>query len=375
MNESIESNESNNSNNSNSNDPNTDESTTNTDSSTDEKSFNKKVRAFFAEISQFLIQLSIIVLCIIIYFLIGSSTLYGANIGFSNILPTDPTQFPYTNDRSGLKPNVESNIFNVSSDPPISSKMQFPFDKYNTSNLLLNWTRTLKDSFNSNDTNYFYYLIMNYFTTIYVNIVNFNYTLLNFNFNLINSLPTDLLKILFGPIIFLIITAISSTLSSIYFIFSWFYNLLQFLDFQKSEKVLEKTVDYKGLMSIFNPIINLFSSGINIYINIVLLIIMFIMFFVLSPITFPILFIIVSIVNTSWVFYKSTINNKPSTIFKTIMTLLNFYKFWIMGAIILCTLGLSYLFFGYESSLGCLLSLIMFFVIYTLSSKNSTEIS
>lgn len=365
-------NESNNSNNyeSNSSESYTDESATNNDSSTDEKSFNRKVRAFFAEISQFLIQLSIIILCILVYFLIGSSTLYGAKIGFSNILPTDPNQFPYTNDRTGLKPNVESNIFNVSSEPEISSKMQFPFDMYNTSNLLLNWTRKMKDSFNGNNTNYFYYLVMNYFTTIYVTIVNFNYTLLNFNFNLINSLPNDLSKILFGPIIFFIITAISSTLSSIYFIFSWFYNLTQFLDFQKSEKVLEKTVDYKGLMSLFNPVINMFSSGINIYINIVLLIIMFIMFFVLSPFTFSILFIIFSIVNTSWAFYKSTINNKSSTIFKTIMTLLDFYKFWIMGAIILCTIGLSYSFFGYESSLGCLLALIIILVIHTLTTKN-----
>ena len=123
-------------------------------------------------------------------------------------------------------------------------------------------------------------------------------------------------------------------------------------------------------MSLFNPIINMFSSGINIYINIVLLIIMFIMFFVLSPFTFSILFIIFSIVNTSWAFYKSTINNKSSTIFKTIMTLLDFYKFWIMGAIILCTLGLSYSFFGYESSLGCLLALIIIFVIHTLTTKN-----
>ena len=311
-------------------------------SKNEEKSFNKKIRAFINEKCQFLIHLLFITICIIIYFLIGCGTLYGSKLAFSNILPTDVTQFPYTDIRTGLKPNIESDIFKVLSDPVIASKMQFPFDEYNTSNFLINWTRKMKNTLDVGDTNYYYYLFMNYFTNLYVVMINFNYKMLNFNLNALNLLPNDLSKIIIGPIILIIMQVITSIINPFYFIFSWFYNLGTFLDFEKSEKVLEKSLDFKGILSIFNPIINPLLNLSNMYISFVLLITMIILFFIMSPLTFTAIGVMLFIVNTSWFFYKSIINNnEKATMFETMMTLFDFYKLWIIGAIIISMLGLS----------------------------------
>jgi hypothetical protein len=95
--------------------------------------------------------------------------------------------------------------------------MNFPYDEHNSSNKLLTMFREYKNEPKSN-------FLANYFISIVESLVQFNYSAYNSILNMINGLPETVIM-LFGPIIFGIITAIVLLCDNLYLIYLWFSNM------------------------------------------------------------------------------------------------------------------------------------------------------
>ena len=349
-----------------------DDKTANTNDNTQTKQTNKNQEEFKEELKhqgnaigntlkKFVIDTSIftagvfIIIFIIIYlFGVGGFVLYLSKLGGSNILPTNTDFFPYTN----VKPvpqtiPVLEKIFT-------NSKIDFPYDAYNSSNFLLNGTRKYKDKLQSSF--YLIYLLMSYFITIYESMIQFNYAAINFALNLMSQIPSDTLIILFGPTILTIITGIISIINPIYFIFTWFASLVTFFEFEKNAEQLERSADFKGIWKSLNMILNIGLVPISIIFAIWMAWIMFIMFFFSTWWTFLVVSIILFLVSISCCLYAATINGIHVNIFTTFLGLLKFNKFSLMTLISFIIALMSFLFFGIGGGITCLVILLLIFL-------------
>ncbi len=157
-----------------------------------------------------------ITVVLIIYFSSSSLLLYGCKLAQSNILPTESNCYPYTETKPTIKP-INTNIFTTFFEPKMSMKMNFPYDEHNSSNKLLSMFREYKNEPKSN-------FLANYFISIVESLVQFNYSAYNTILNMINGLPETVIM-LFGPMIFGIITAIVLLCDNLYLIYLWFANM------------------------------------------------------------------------------------------------------------------------------------------------------
>ena len=301
------------------------------------------LKKFAMNTGTFLLVLFII-LCIILYlFICGGVALYLSKLGAANILPTNKEFFPYTNASPPIIPE-STNIFT-------NSQINFPYDAYNSSNYLLNGTRKYKDRLQSSF--YIVYLIMNYFITIYENMVQFNYSAINFGLYLMNKIPSDTAILLFGPTILTILTGIVSIINPIYFIFTWFVSLKNFFEFEKNATQLEGNADFKGIWKSLNVILNIGLVPLSILVAVFMAWIMFLMFFFSAWWTFSVVSIILFMVMLSCCFYAATINGVNVTLISTILGLLKFYKFPLMALISFIIILMSFLNFGIWSIVTC----------------------
>ena len=166
----------------------------------------------FKNMFQFLITIVVLLFIVTMYFLTGGLILYSCKIGQANILPTDIDCFPYTN----FKPDVQSvqgNIFITNTDPQLSEKISFPYDK-NSKNIILDFFRKHKESPHSG-------FLSNYFISIMESLISFNFGMQSSITNALNSAP-ELLIILLGPLLFPIYAVIMFILNNIYLIYLWF---------------------------------------------------------------------------------------------------------------------------------------------------------
>jgi len=158
----------------------------------------------------------------IIYFSLSGLILFGCKLAQSNILPTESKCYPYTETKPIIKQN-DINIFTstiVSDDgnkEQMSLKMKFPYNDYNSSNKLLDMTREYRNEPRS-------HFLANYFISIVESLAQFNYSTFASILNMLNGMPESLI-ILFGPIIFAIITLIVVLFSNLYLIYLWFSNM------------------------------------------------------------------------------------------------------------------------------------------------------
>ena len=160
-------------------------------------------------IGNFLKSVFSAILIIVIYFFLGGLVLYGCKIGQSNILPTDENCYPYTN----LKPEIENipiNIFTTFTDPQTSMKINFPYNKFNSSNVILDLFRNYKDEPKSN-------FLANYFISIIESLLQFNFSSLGFILNMMNGLPEAVI-VLIGPILISIVTSLIFLCDNFYLI-------------------------------------------------------------------------------------------------------------------------------------------------------------
>jgi len=171
------------------------------------------------DIGKFLVSLAIIIIGLLIYFSAAGSVLYGCKIAQANILPTDEKCMPYESNTPIITP-IQINIFETMfTDPALSQKIKFPYEKNNTSTIL-DMLRKAKQSPNINS-------IKAYFISIIEGLFVFNFSYLNTFLNLLNQVP-ECLILIFGPIIMMVYSTILLFVEFFYVIYLWFYQMSWF---------------------------------------------------------------------------------------------------------------------------------------------------
>ena len=290
-------------------------STTSDTSAIDEKknTTNSNGDSVTSMVINFLKSIIITLIIVICYFSFGGIVLYGCKLAQSNILPTNIEAFPYTNDKANIQP-VTSNIFTTFTDPPMSMKMNFQYDKYNASNTILDLLREYKNEPNSN-------FMANYFISIFESLISFNYSSLNIILNFLNGAPEPII-LLFGPIIISIASVFIFLMNIFYFMYLWFSNF----GWLFTENVNEK----KTGGPIWQNVTLL--EPINYWISIFLVILFFILFWVVIIFALPVL----PFVTMGWCIFSSLgysikIDGHTGTILLLIKNLFKHYKISIMS--------------------------------------------
>ena len=271
-------------------------------------------RNILNNIKQFLTTIIMFILLIVLYFSLGGLVLYGCKLGQSNILPTNEKCFPYTDTKPEIE-NIMTNIFTTSTDHAMSLKLNFPYNKVNSKNLVLDILRNYKNEPESN-------FLANYFISIIESLVNFNYSSLNFILNFMNELP-EIFIVLFGPIVISIFTTIIFLFDHLYVMYLWFSNMGWFF-----KQNTNTNHDHKP---IWEPVTIL--QPIDYWIAVCFVISFCILFFVLLSVLPVLPFITMSWCIMSSIFYTGTMNKKDVGALTIIQELFKNYKVTIMSLI------------------------------------------
>lgn len=303
--------------------------------STSDKSIGEKIKDFFISI------LSIIVI-LISYYIIGGFVLYSCKIGQSNILPTEINCMPYKGNEPNIQP-IQTNIFLNNTDPQLSEKLSFPYDKYNSKNSLIDILRKYKGSTTSNK-------FINYFISIIENFICFNYSTLNFYFNFMNSMPETLI-ILLGPIITIFYITFVFIFDHLYLIYLWFSQM--FWLFKKN--ISKNTDDQPKWADI--TFIEPAEYGISILLVILFLFLFWIYFLGIPFISFFLLtWSIFSILA-----FKGVLNGKQVNVLDIVKEMFKHYKVTITSVLSFFIILASFSNLGTIPGLFCLLTV---FLIY-----------
>jgi hypothetical protein len=263
-------------------------------------------------IGNFLKSVFSIIIIIVIYFFLGGLVLYGCKIGQANILPTDKNCYPYTN----LKPELENipiNIFTTFFEPQMSMKINFPYNKFNSSNIILDMFRKYKEEPKSN-------FLANYFISIIESLLQFNYSSLNFILNIMNGLP-EVVIVLIGPILIGIATSLLFLFDNFYLIYLWFANMGWFFKQNTNTDLNHKPVwEDVTFISWFD-----YACAIG-------LIILFIILFWVVLISLPVLpFITLCLTIFTSINYIGVINDKSANALTIIKDIFKYYKITFMS--------------------------------------------
>jgi hypothetical protein len=216
-------------------------SDTNNTSTIDEKKNATNSTSNFENIKKFLKSVFFVFLQLIIYFTLSALVLYACKLGQSNILPTDEKCFPYTqsipkfpNDNNG----IPINMFNTFTDPPLSLKINFPYNEFNASNKIISLFREYKEKSDSN-------FLANYFISIIESMIHFNYSAYSYLLNILNGLP-EIIIVLLGPFLFAFITLFIFIYDNIYLIYLWFWNMTWFFKKNMNNETNKNKNNWEG---------------------------------------------------------------------------------------------------------------------------------
>jgi len=279
----------------------------------DEKNQESTPKSYLSNVGSFVVNVLVIFLIIIVYFSSSGLVLYACKLAQSNILPTEDHCWPYKETKPNIQP-ITINIFNtIFTDPPLSSKIQFPYDNYNSSEKIIDMFRNYKNQPRSN-------FLANYFISIIESIVKFNYSSFDFILNLLNELPAILL-ILFGPILVSIILTFILLLDHLYLIYLWFAGMGWFFKTNTNDSGvgLPKWEDVTII------------DWIGYWCAVLLVILFVILFFFSLPVISVVAFLSISWCVISCIMYKSEFNGKNITSFTIIQDLLKYYKVLVMS--------------------------------------------
>jgi hypothetical protein len=282
----------------------------------DKKDDSSTASSIGANLGQFIFTTIILFIMVILYYVSSGLILYACKLAQSNILPTNVHCYPYLETKPNIEP-IQTNIFTTFTDPQLSMKLNFPYDKYNSANKILDMFRDYKNEPRSN-------FLANYFISLMEAVIQFNYTSLNSVLNGLNSLP-ELLIVLFGPIILAFVSTLLFICDHIYLIYLWFANMGWF--FKKN--VNSGTTGYPqweevGFIDLFN---------FNYFCAVCLVILFFVLFFFSLPLLSVIAAISMGWCMFSCITYKSQMNGKNATSFSVIQDFFKFYKVLIMGIV------------------------------------------
>jgi hypothetical protein len=292
-------------------------------SSSDTQSIDDKKKSTSTEtndmaknIGKFFISVLALTAFIIIHFFIGSLVLYSCKVGQSNILPTDENCFPYTDNIPNIE-SIKTNIFTTMfTDPQLSLKIQFPYDKSNSNNLFLDILRNYKHEPHS-------YFLLNYFISIIEALMALNFTFSNAVLNGFNMLPEPLI-ILLGPIVIPIVATFIIILNTFYGMYLWFDKMSWF--FKKNVN------EIKGHRPVWEDVSLL--EPFNYFCAFWLVILFCILFFVVGIASSPVL----PLIAMGWciitcIGYKCVMNDKNMTILGILSDVLKYYKVPLMTVI------------------------------------------
>lgn len=279
---------------------------------------------FYENVVSFLSSLITFIVIILLYFSSSGIILYISKLAQSNILPTEEHCYPYTNAKPDIQ-NIKTNIFiNTSTDPEMSMKMEFPYDKYNSTNKILDMFREYREKPNS-------HFLGNYFISIVEKLTLFNYTTINTIMGFFNDIP-ETLVVGFGPIIVGFLTALIAIVNFIYFIALWIISMSWF--FKKNTNDNNSGKPKWEDVGFTSPV----DFGIG-----VLFVILFIVLLALGfGFLYFVPFIIAGYCWVSCLLYKSTLNDKKSSAFNIIKELLKYYKITIVSIISFIVVYLSF---------------------------------
>jgi hypothetical protein len=286
--------------------------TTTTDNTETEKQPN---------IYNFIIYIILTIIIIIIYVSCGGFILYGCKLAQSNILPTYINNFPYTDKKLSVTP-ILTNIFTTTKDNKSESvKLEFPYDKYNSKNLVLDMFREYKYEPNSNN-------IVNYFISLVESLMCFNYSALNIILQKFNLLPESLI-ILLGPIIIPFILFFIFFFDNFYLIYLWFSNFGWFFKENENAGGTNETNEVNKSKPKWKNVT--LEEPINYGWSLFTAFIFFILFWFVLFLALPVLpFITLTICVISCLLYESTINKEKMYSYNIVADVFKYNKVPIM---------------------------------------------
>ena len=168
---------------------------------------------YLKNIGSFMTSVVVMFIAITVYYTGSGLVLYACKLAQSNILPTDIHCSPYTDLKPDIQP-IKTNIFTTGGDSPLSMKLSFPYNEYNSKNYILDMFREYKNDPKSN-------FLANYFISMIESVIHFNYSIFNKILDMLNGLP-EFLLVIFGPAIAAFMTTIIFILDHVYLIYLWF---------------------------------------------------------------------------------------------------------------------------------------------------------
>jgi len=168
---------------------------------------------YLKNITSFMTSVIVMFIVVTVYYTGSGLLLYVCKLAQSNILPTEVRCWPYTDTKPDIQP-IKTNIFATGGDSPLSMKLSFPYNEYNSKNYVIDMFREYKNESNSN-------FLANYFISLIETIINFNYSAFNKILDMLNGMPETLL-VIFGPVIVAFMSIIIFIIDHIYLIYLWF---------------------------------------------------------------------------------------------------------------------------------------------------------
>jgi len=289
-------------------------SDTNDTTTIDEKKQDNSTKIEGGNLVKFITTITLLFIMIIFYYGASGLILFACKVGQSNILPTNSNCFPYKEEKINIQP-IDINIFTTFSDPPLSMKINFPYDKFNSTNKIIDLFRNYQNEPKSN-------FLVNYFISIMEGLILFNYSSINFILNILNQLP-ELLLVLTGPILVSISSIILLIIDLFYIMYLWFANMGWLFKTNKNNTNVGPPQWHD--VSIFN----IFSF--DYLISVSLLILFVVLFFFSLP-----FFNIIAFLSLYWCIFSSASYNgemlgKKATALTVIQDLFKYYKVLIMS--------------------------------------------
>jgi len=279
-----------------------------------EESSSSNKGEYLENLGRFLSSVFVIFLVITIYYTGSGLLLYVCKLAQSNILPTDVHCSPYTDSKPNIQP-IKTNIFTTGGDSPLSMKLSFPYNEYNSKNYILDMFREYKNEPKSN-------FLANYFISMIETIIQFNYAAFNKILDMLNGLPETIL-VVFGPIIVAFISTLLFIADHIYLLYLWFAQMGWFFKTNTNDSGTGKP-SWEDVT---------ITSPFYYWCAICLVILFFILFFFSLP-----LISILAALSMSWcmfscVMYKAEMGGKIISALPIIKDTFKYYKTIIMSII------------------------------------------
>lgn len=277
------------------------------DEKKEEDDLSRTTIDYGSKIGKFIVSLIIIIIIVLSYFANSGLILYVCKLAQSNILPTEDKCYPYTDNKPDIE-MIKTNLFATLTYPEMSMKLEFPYNEFNSSNVILDKLREYKQTSSS-------HFLANYLISIIESLIQFNYSAINSIMSMMNNIP-EMLIVFLGPLILGIIISINLLINLLYLIYLWFSNMYWFFKTNKNDTG-KGNPDWDDV-SLMSPI--------NWCLGLGMVILFTILFFIGMPIiSFMPIFALIWCIFSS-IMYKGLINNKVATAFTIIKDVLKYYK-------------------------------------------------